>query len=75
MHSDALLCFTGALLIKTVIKNNGQTTFASAGFDCRMHVNQLCIRQPNPAETKVDHLFPAFVIDDYFYDQKSTCGG
>ena len=43
MHSDAVLSSTGALLIKTVIKiivNNEWSTFASAGFGCRIHVNQ-----------------------------------
>ena len=43
MHSDAVLSSTGALLIKTVIKivvNNKWSTFASAGFGCRIHVNK-----------------------------------
>ena len=43
MHSNAVLCFTGALLIKTVIKiivNNKWSTFVLAGIGCRIHVNQ-----------------------------------
>ena len=42
-HSDALLSSTGAPLMKTVIKiivSNKWSTFASAGFGCRTHLNQ-----------------------------------
>ena len=50
MHSDAVLSSTCALLMKTVIKiiaNNKWSTFASAGFCGRIHVNQplwICFR-------------------------------
>ena len=43
MHSDAVLSSTVALLMKTVIKvivNNKWSIFVSAGFGCRIHVNQ-----------------------------------
>ena len=43
MRSDAVLSSTGALLMKTLIKiiaNNKWSTFASAGFGGRIHVNQ-----------------------------------
>ena len=42
-HSDAVLSSTGAPLMKTVMKiivSNKWSTFASAGFGCRTHVNQ-----------------------------------
>ena len=43
MNSDAVLSSTGALYMKTVKKkivSNKWSTFASAGFGCRIHVNQ-----------------------------------
>ena len=43
MRSDTVLASTSALLMKTVIKiiiNNKWSTFASAGFGCRIHMNQ-----------------------------------
>ena len=43
MHSDAVLSSYGALLMKQslkVIVNDKWSTFASAGFGCRIHVNQ-----------------------------------
>ena len=44
MRSDAVLSFTGALLMKTVTKkivvNKNRPRFASAGFGGRIHVNQ-----------------------------------
>ena len=38
MHSDAVVSSAGSLLMKTV--NNKWSTFASAGFGFRIHVNQ-----------------------------------
>ena len=44
IHSDAVLSSIGALLMKTVIKiivNSKCSTFALAGFGCRIDVDQL----------------------------------
>ena len=51
MHSDAVLSSFDALLMKTITKivaNNKWSTFASAGFVCRIHMNQplqLCVER------------------------------
>ena len=58
MHSDVVLSFTGVLLIKTVIKifvNNKWSTFASAGFGCRIHVNQ-------PLHSKHKNIFLVLLL-------------